>query len=349
MKAAVRPYWTSFGVDFLEDYPVPAAPTHPDKILVRVHAAALNPVDYKAPRLIFGKVFGMDVCGTIVALPPNCKNPDLKVGDVILGLPTLGFAGGLSEYTVCYASKVVKLPRGWTVEEGAAMPVACSTAMDGFRQAGVLDVYQKNPEKPPISSILVIGASGGCGIVALQLAKGMGIPTIVGICSAKNADLCRANGATQVVPYDDPTALEKFLDDTKGQIEMIYDTASYGGAGALFGADEDPYCYNPKVVALLPETSRHSRYIQLNGSMRTKVHAVTLGLVHSRQRSLIVLPNFSGMQLGMELMEKANMKPIIDNQHEFSKEGVTQAYKELKSRRAKGKIVISISKKEDSK
>lgn len=342
MKAAIRPGWTSFGVDFVDNQATPAAPTSKSKILVKVHAAALNPVDYKGPKLIFGAVLGLDMCGTIVALPPNCSNPDLKIGDVVVGPINMGFSGSLAEYAVCNASKVAKLPSGWSVEEGAAIPIAVGTAMEGFRQAGVLQAYEEAPDKAPLSSILVIGASGGCGTTTLQLAKGMGIERIVGICSSKNADLCKANGATEIVPYDDKEAMEKFLYENEGKIEMIYDTASYSGAG-------EDYCDNKQVLALLPPKSRHSRYIQLNGSNTTKVHAVTLGMVLSNKRSLIVLPSFSGegMKLGMELMDKAKVKPIVDTSHAFSKEGVVEAYKQLKSRRTKGKIVISISKPEN--
>ena len=361
MKAAIRTGWLGTTLDFGDDLPTPppfTSRTH-DRLWIKVHAAALNPVDYKLPRAILGNVYGLDLCGTVVQASPDATT--LQVGDVVMGPVVMGWSGSLAEYAVGYASKMVKLPANWSVQQGAAFPIACATALEGFEQAGILSTTTTTTTTTTsttstttttnMESMLVIGSSGGCGLLALQLAKGLGIPRIVGICSQQNADLCQANGATEIVAYDDPTAFESFLNDNGGQLNVIYDTASYSGAG-------EDYCDNPRVLALLsaPQgrtSTRKRQYIMLNGSKYQKVKNATLslGLGISFQKSMIVLPKFrsEGLTLGVQLLERAKLKPMVDassSDFAFTKQGVQDAYAKLKSRRSKGKIVITISEPE---
>jgi NADPH:quinone reductase-like Zn-dependent oxidoreductase len=279
---------------------------------------------------------GLDCCGTIVQLPPNCSNPELKVGDVVLGR----VFGTLAEYAIVDTSRAAKMPMNWTPAEAAALPTACGTAFDGFQLAGMLPPDASMPEDAPVSTLLVIGASGGCGLMALQLAKGLAIPRVVGICSAKNAELCLANGASEVVPYDDQLKLETFLKDNAGKIDVIYDAASYSGGS-------EDYCDNKMVWALLSGERLASSYIALNGPVSSFFKAATMGKVLGLrlQKNVVLNPKLDAayLKLGMEILDKAQLKPVIDSSYELSEPGVQDAYKKLKSRRARGKIVVSVS------
>ncbi|CAB9506869.1 furan-3-one reductase [Seminavis robusta] len=340
MKAAVRSGWTGFTLSFDDEFPTPALCGQPDKVLLKVHAAALNPVDYKLPKLVLGSVFGSDLCGTIVELPPSYSG-DLKVGDVVVGTG----AGSLAEYTIADVSRVTKLPAHWSPEEGAGLPVACGTALAGFQTAGMLPEDLSMPDKPLISSLLVIGSSGGCGLTALQLAKGLTIPRVIGICSSKNADLCRTHGATEIVPYDDQDQMDTFLKENAGKVDVIYDAASASG-----GVGED-YCDNPLVLALLSnEANTASPYILLNTPILKGAKMLAFGNVlgFKLQQSIVVGPKFhdAGLQLGIEILDKAGLKPLINTSQGLTETSVVEGYKSLKSRRTKGKIVISISSPE---
>jgi NADPH:quinone reductase-like Zn-dependent oxidoreductase len=337
MKAGIRRGWTGFSLGFSSAYPVPKLPKSPNKMLVKIHCGALNPVDYKLPRALLGEVLGLDWCGTIVQLPPNCNNPELlKVGDIVFGR----VHGTLAEYAVVDTAMATKMPAHWTPAEAAALPTACGTALDGFQLAGMLPPDARMPEEAPVSTLLVIGASGGCGLMAVQLAKGMAIPRVVGICSTKNTELCLANGASEVVPYDDPVKLEAFLKDNIGKIDVIYDAASYSGAS-------EDYCDNKKVLALLSGDRLTSSYVALNGALTSFVKAATIGklLGFTLQKKLVLSPKIdpAHLKLGLDLMDKGNLKPVIDSSYELSEPGVQEAYKKLKSRRATGKIVVEVS------
>jgi len=184
MKAAIRTGLTGTTYAFSESRALPAWDAegkNAEDVYLKVNAAGMNPVDYKAPKLMMGPIYGIDCCGTIEKVGSKVK--ELQVGDVVIGPAK---SGSMAEFATASASKIAKLSTGWSVEEGAAIPVAYDTAMTAFDEAGMNESYKNSPDKPPVDSILVIGASGGCGVAALHLAKGMGIKRIVGICSSKN-------------------------------------------------------------------------------------------------------------------------------------------------------------------
>jgi len=349
MKAAIRTGWTGFTLTFSNKQPVPnwdAEKKNSDDVYIQVHAAAMNPVDYKLPRILAGPVFGIDCCGKVTKVGVNAAS-SFQVGDVVVGAAKLPYAGSMADYSVAEASKVAKLPEGWTVEEGAAVPTAYDTALTGFTDAGILQKYKENPDKPPVESILVIGASGGCGTAALQLAKGMRIPRIIGICSSKNAKFCTDNGASEVVAYDDSGTMEAFLKNNAGKIDVVYDSASGSGGG-------EKYSQDPKIFALLKEKDggdKKASYLVLNGPAHHWLRNFILGSPTSDPRLAMVLTKHSteDLSLAMELIGKAKLKPVLDSSVELSEEGVKEGYAKLKSRRAKGKIVVNVSPAEATK
>jgi len=312
-------------------------------VLLKVNAAAMNPVDYKLPKAIGGAVRGIDVCGTVTEVGASVS--DVKIGDVVIAAAKIPAHGAMAEFTVAGADKLVLLPSDWTVEEGAAIPVAYNTAITGFEKAGMIETYKTDSEKSPVDSILVIGASGGCGTAALQLAKGMKISRIIGICSSKNDQFCKDHGATEIVAYDDAAAMESFLKDNAGKIDVIYDAASSSGGG-------EDYFGNSQVVGLLKQGKKSvssstttTPYVILNAGLSQWARTFALGKPTSDPRIGLVMGEHSKekFSLVLELLGKAKLKPAIDCTLEFTEQGVQEGYDKLHSRRAKGKIVVKMA------
>lgn len=340
MKAVIRTGITGYTFKFSDQVPVPSIGQDDDLVVVKVHAAAINPVDYKLPRIASNLIVGIDCCGTIVQNSSNANNTQLQIGDTIVGPAK---SGSLAEYAIIKLSHCTKLPASndWTTELGAALPVAYCTATTGFHNAGLLSTYKGNKNtSPPIESILIIGASGGCGLAAMQLAKGMSIPRIIGICSTKNIEWVKQNGgATEIIPYDNDETITKFYQDNKGQIDLIYDAASYSGHG-------EDYISNPNVYALLKQDNGLTKtYLTLNGSIGNWIRTFATGKPINNPKYDLVMtkPSSDDLQLAIELLNQANLKPIIDTNYSFDQMGIQDGFTTLKSRRTKGKIVYQIS------
>jgi NADPH:quinone reductase-like Zn-dependent oxidoreductase len=180
----------------LTDHPTPTAPD--GGVLVRVRAAALNALDWylfsgrpHAVRLAFGltrparAVPGVDFAGTVAAVGPNAVG--FRVGDAIFGVGR----GTLAEFVAVQAGKAAPIPTGVSFEQAAALPVAGSTALQGLRDFGRVAPGQR---------VLVIGAAGGVGSFAVQVARALGAE-VTAVCSAVHAEQARALGAAHVVDY----------------------------------------------------------------------------------------------------------------------------------------------------
>lgn len=182
--------------------PVPEA----GQILVRVHAAAVNPLDWHfmrgSPyfmRLMSGLArptdtrLGVDFAGTVVAVGESVTR--FEPGDAVFG----GAAGAFAEFVTVRDSGAVALkPANISFEEAAAIPVAAITALQALRDKGGLEAGQ---------SVLLNGASGGVGTFAVQIAKSMGAK-VSGVCSTRNIELVRSIGADHVFDYKKENYIE---------------------------------------------------------------------------------------------------------------------------------------------
>src|SRR5437773_4075846 len=214
MKAIVHRCYGSPDVLRFEDIekPTPAD----DQLLVKVHAASVNPLDWHymrgTPYLVrtdsgFGKPedprLGVDFAGTVEAVGKNVKR--FKVGDEVFG----GRHGAFAEYVTIREERAVVLkPANVTFEQAASVPIAGITALQALRDKGRIHPGQK---------VLINGASGGVGTFAVQIAKSFGAE-VTGVCSTRNVDLVRSIGADHVIDY----TREDF---TKGnqRYDLIYD------------------------------------------------------------------------------------------------------------------------------
>src|SRR5688500_13174788 len=177
-----------------------AKPTPTDEqLLVKVHAAALNPVDWHSMRgspyiMRMSSGFGapkdprvgVDFAGTVEAVGKNVTL--FKPGDAVFG----GVTGAVAEYVVVRETRAVALkPANISFEQAGSVGVAAATALQGLRDEGGIK---------PGHNVLINGASGGVGTFAVQIAKHFGAE-VTGVCSTRNVELVRSLGADRVVDY----------------------------------------------------------------------------------------------------------------------------------------------------
>jgi NADPH:quinone reductase-like Zn-dependent oxidoreductase len=200
MRAVVqRRYGTRAGdVMRLERTARPAVAAN--EVLVRVHAAGVDRgtwhmmagQPYLMRMLGFGfrgpknQVPGMDVAGTVAAVGSAVTR--FAVGDEVLGVGR----GTFAEYAAASEAKLVRKPDALGFERAAVLTISGLAALQGLRDAGRIQAGQK---------VLVIGASGGVGSYAVQLAKILGAAEVTGVCSTAKADLVRSLGADHIIDY----------------------------------------------------------------------------------------------------------------------------------------------------
>ena len=197
MKGIVHRCYGSPDVIRYEDIPKPAPADN--EVLVKVHAASVNPLDWHhlegTPYLVridagFGKPdnprLGVDFAGTVEAVGRNVTR--FKPGDEVYG----GKFGALAQYVAVREDRAVApKPGNLTFQQAAAVPIAGITALQALRDKGRLQPGQK---------VLINGASGGVGTFAVQIAKSFGAD-VTGVCSTRNVDLLRSIGADHVIDY----------------------------------------------------------------------------------------------------------------------------------------------------
>src|SRR6266511_2967682 len=197
MKAIIN---CDYGLSHLKleniEKPVP----NDDQVLVRVHAASVNPYDWHfiegTPKIIRlmgvglrkpkDTRVGVDFAGTVEAVGKNVTN--FKPGDEVFG----GRGGAFAEYVCPRATRAVALkPANLTFEQAASVNIAGITALQALRDRGKVQPGQK---------VLINGASGGVGTFAVQIAKSLGAD-VTGVCSTRNVDLVKSLGADHVIDY----------------------------------------------------------------------------------------------------------------------------------------------------
>jgi NADPH:quinone reductase-like Zn-dependent oxidoreductase len=226
MKAIVLRCYGPPEVLKLEEVAIPTAADN--EVLVRVRAAAVNPLDWHrlrgSPYIMrlpdgFGAPkdtrMGVDFAGTVEAVGKSVTQ--FKPGDEVFG----GRSGALAEYlTVREDRALVHKPPNMTFEQAAAIPVAAVTALQGLRDKGQIQPGQK---------VLINGASGGVGTFAVQIAKSFGAE-VIGVCSTRNVDLVRSIGADHVIDYKQ----ENFTEGNQ-RYDLIIDNVGNHGVLKLRG------------------------------------------------------------------------------------------------------------------
>lgn len=181
----------------LEEIPVPVP--GPGKVLVEVRACAFNPLDWHLmtgrpafARLSFGpfgprrNVPGNDVAGVVAAVGEGVTR--FQPGDEVFGETS----GGMAEMVSISEDNLVSKPSNATFEEAAGVPIAGLTALQGLRDWGGMN---------PGDDIIIVGASGGVGTYAVQIAKALGAGHVTAVCSTRNVETAHSLGADLVIDY----------------------------------------------------------------------------------------------------------------------------------------------------
>mmetsp|Transcript_8305 Transcript_8305/g.15649 ORF Transcript_8305/g.15649 Transcript_8305/m.15649 type:complete len:338 (-) Transcript_8305:36-1049(-) len=334
MKAAIRKGLLGYNLAFSKDFSQPtfsAGGQHKNDVLVKVNAAAINPVDYKVPRALLGPVIGLDFCGIITEVGNNVGD-SLKVGDAVFGTTQ----GSLAEYTIAQSSTIAKVPSDWTLIECAALPVAYQSALQALQRGNIVDKEGSSSDnQQKEKSVLVIGASGGCGIAGIQLCKAINVSRIAAICSKKNEQLVKDMGATEVVDYSDSNQLESFFHDNSGKFDFVFDAATNSGGG------ED---YWDKSISLLVRDEKNAivgKFAALNGPASKWTRSI-LGFEKPYESLFFMKSNSQDLEQIVSLLNRTKARPLT-NVMTFDEQGLAEAFKLLKSRRTKGKIVFDVS------
>jgi len=321
MKAIVR--FKYGGPDVLRLNEIEKPVPKDNEVLIRVHAASVNPLDYHVMRGIpylmrlGGGLFrpkdngmGVDVAGHVEAVGTNVK--EFKPGDEILGACN----GAFAEYACANEKSVIKKPVNVTFEQAAAVPIAGFTALQGLRDQGLIQQGQK---------ILINGAAGGVGTFAVQIAKSLGAE-VTGVCSTRNVEMVRSIGSDHVIDYT-----QEDFTRNMNKYDIIFDLV---GNRSLYACKRALKTQGTLVIV----------GSQSKGRLLGPLGRALRGLLISRfvsQKIKIFMARWSKEDLKTmyELLESGKVKPIIDRYYNLSE--VSEAIRYLEEGHARGKIIIS--------
>jgi len=283
--------------DVLEFQEVDEPVVHDDDVLVRVRAASANPRDWHFMRglpafmrLQFGlrkpkhSGLGSDVAGQVEAVGKNVTR--FRPGDDVFADV---LTGGFAEYT-CVPEALLELkPANLTFEQAAAVPLAALTALQGLRDHGRVQPGQK---------VLIIGASGGVGTFAVQLAKWLGAD-VTGVCSTRNVDLVRSIGADHVIDYTQ----EDFTRNGQ-KYDLILQFAGTRSPSDCRRA------LTSKGTLLVSSGESDGRWV---GPVDRVIKALALSpFVSQRLAPFEAKPSKDDLQVMKELIEAGKVTPVID-------------------------------------
>ena len=303
-----------------EDKPVPKE----HEILVRIHAAGLNPYDWHflrglpyPMRLITGlrkpkqvTILGSDMAGQVEAVGDSVTR--FRPGDDVFA--EVG-CGGCAEYICVSESNLGLKPASATYEQMAAIPMAAQTAMVGLRDLASVQVGQK---------VLINGASGGVGTFAVQIAAALGAE-VTGVCSTRNLEWVRSIGADHVIDYTQEdftrgTARYDTIFDMVGNHSIsacrrvLTSKGFYGTPGGGHGHWFGPTTQQLKCTLLSPFVSQ--KLVPVNDTSNKDL-------------------DFLG-----ELIESGKVTPVIDKVYPLPETADAMRY--LEEGHVKGKVIISV-------
>jgi NADPH:quinone reductase-like Zn-dependent oxidoreductase len=325
MKAIVRDTYGS--TDVLEFRDIDKPEIAGDEVLVRVQAAGVDrgvwhvmaglpyPIrlagyGLRAPK---NPVLGMDLAGVVAAVGKHVTR--FQPGDEVFGIGK----GSYAEYARASENKLAPMPTNLTFEQAAVVAVSGLPALQGLRNHGQVE---------PGQHVLIIGASGGVGTYAVQLAKAFGAE-VTGVCSTTKVDLVRSLGADHVIDY------------TRGDFaagEQRYDVIlDIGGNASLSRLRR---ALDPKGTLVITGGETGGRW--LGGSDR-QVRALVLSrFVHQKLTTFISGENHDDLIVLTELIEAGKITPVIDRTYSLSEVG--KAIRYVEEGHARGKVVITVAR-----
>jgi NADPH:quinone reductase-like Zn-dependent oxidoreductase len=324
MKAMV---YTKYGPpDVLELREVEKPAPKDDEALLKVHAASVNPADWHLlrgepyiARLQLGlrepkdRVLGCDVAGRVEAVGENVTT--LRPGDEVFGSPFMHGFGAFAERACVAEDLLAPKPATLSFEQAAAVPLAASTALQGLRDHGRIE---------PGHRVLIIGASGGVGTFAVQIAKSFDAE-VTGVCSTRNVEMVRSLGADHVIDYTQ----EDFAQSGR-KYDLIFQLAGTRSPSECRRA----LTSEGTLVHISGESD--GRWI---GPVDRIIKALVLSpFVSQKMASFTVKPNKEDLRYLKQLIEAGKLTPVIDRTYPLSE--TPEAIRYLENGHARGKVVI---------
>jgi len=321
MKALVRDIYGSADVLELRDIDKPEIGV--DEVLLRVHAAGVDqgvwhvmtglpyPIrlagyGLRAPKTA---VLGADVAGVVEAVGDGVIR--FQPGDEVFGIGK----GVYAEYTCASEDKLAPKPANLPFEQAAVIAISGLTALQGLRNHAKVRAGQK---------VLIIGASGGVGTYAVQLAKAFGAE-VTGVCSTSKVDMVRSIGADHVVDYTHDDFVQR-----EQRYDVILDIGGNSSLSRLRRA------LTPKGSLVIVGGETDGRWL---GGTGRQVRALLLSpLVGQSLSTFVSRENHEDMIVLKELIEAGKVTPVIDRTYALSE--ISDAIRYMREGRARGKLVI---------
>jgi NADPH:quinone reductase-like Zn-dependent oxidoreductase len=308
MKASIYRHFGSVDVLEIDDVPEPVAPD--GNVRVRVHAAALNPKDVLVRKgkmtWLTGKkmprIPGYDFAGQLLDAADG-----IPAGAEVWGMINDHAAGACAEMIVVPPGELARKPESLSMEKAASIPLAAQTALQALRD----ELKVKSGDR-----VLMNGASGGVGTLAVQIGVAMGCE-VVGVCSGRNRELVESLGASEVVDYteQDPRELRGF-----DHIFDIFGNLSWKTAKPML-TSTGRYC---STVPKLPIVMR-------TALSKVGLHRASLVIVNSRRADLERLGSW---------VDAGQLRAVVDRV--LPLEEAIEGHRYLETRRARGKVVLSL-------
>jgi NADPH:quinone reductase-like Zn-dependent oxidoreductase len=322
MKAIVQEEYGPPDVLQLKEIDKPPVGDH--DVLVRVQAAAVHPGDYfvmtglpYVVRLAFGVrkpkngVPGRDVAGIVEAVGKDVTR--FQAGDEVFGWCTTGV---LAEYACVEQGNLAPKPANLSFEQVAAVTVSGTTALQALRDKGEVQPGQK---------VLIVGASGGVGTFAVQIAKAHGAE-VTGVCSTRNVDMVRSIGADHVIDY----TKEDFTQSGQ-RYDVILDNVE------THSLSECRRALAPKGT-YIPNNGAGGRWVGPLGRI-AKAKMISL-FVRQRLRPFLSKENTEDLFHLKELIEFGKITPVIDRTYPLTESA--QALGHVGQGHARGKVVVTV-------
>src|SRR5215204_3819445 len=304
--------------------PIPKA----DEVLVKVRATSVNPADWHLlrgepyiARLQLGlrkpkdRILGCDVAGQVEAVGKNVTR--LQLDDGVFGSPFMHGFGAFAEYVCVSEDLVASKPANLSFEQAATVPLAASTALQGLRDHGRIE---------PGHKVLIVGASGGVGIFAVQIAKSLDAE-VTGVCSTRNVDMVRSLGADHIIDY----TKEDFTQSGQ-QYDLIFQLAGTRSPSECRSA------LTSNGTLVISSGESEGRWI---GPVDRVIKALVLSaLVSQKLATFTVKPNREDLQLLKQFIEDGTLTLVIDRTYRLAQ--VPEAIRYLEEGRARGKVVITV-------
>ncbi|WP_439879959.1 NAD(P)-dependent alcohol dehydrogenase [Pontibacter sp. MBLB2868] len=310
-------FYNKYGsVDVLQYGELPKPVLKHDQVLVRVHAASVNPVDWKAREgkmmpvtgLTFPRIPGVDIAGVVAEIGRDVES--FLPGDRVFGMISDTVGGAYAEYAAISEKVTVPIPDNLTYKQAAAVPLTALTALQALRDKGELKAGEK---------VLINGASSGVGIFAIQIAKVLGAAEITGVCSTDHVQLVKSLGADNVIDYTE----EDFMQH-KQKYDLIFDAV----AKTTYLDSKDCLKHHGRYVTTVPDPKDIALGFMLSVFSDKKL------------KTIITKDRGEDLKLIKHWIEAEQVKPVIDKIFPLKKAAEAQKYSE--AGHAAGKIILMI-------